>query len=302
MNPEPALPTTDAPSSGGVITASYRRDDVLRAGNQAFRRVKCLGLGAMGEAYEVDHPSLGVRRVLKLLQPDLARNSPHLIKRFSRESRCLAKLQQLGIAETQRSPGRAAAKKGEDVFDIHARAMAIAQRVAMRRAMTRSIALSGLPPPTERLEGSPRPHVSELLDGTSQKWQGQSASSQEQASRAAESAPVTRASSPGVGFALPPVGPGGTLPLAAALGAVQKQASAVSIAHASGPSEPPRAPSQTSQSSGSASEAVRGAQPSVAAKRRAASRRRIALNMGLGALVAALILVVVYYLVIRRGQ
>ncbi len=92
MSPSPALPTPDVGSSSRTLTASYRKGELLRAGNQAFRLVKCLGLGAMGEVYEVDDQNLGVRRVMKLLRHELAQNMPHLVERFSRESRCLAKL------------------------------------------------------------------------------------------------------------------------------------------------------------------------------------------------------------------
>ena len=74
------------------------------------------------------------------------------------------------------------------------------------------------------------------------------------------------------------------------------------MAHAGRVSEPPPAPSQRAQASGSAAEAVRGAQASMAAKHRAALRLRMGLNMVLGALVAALILAVAYYLGIRSGQ
>jgi len=75
-----------------VVRASFRAGDVLRAGNQAFRITKCLGLGAMGEAYEVEDQNLGVTRVVKLLRPELAMASGQFVDRFLREGRCLAKL------------------------------------------------------------------------------------------------------------------------------------------------------------------------------------------------------------------
>lgn len=92
MSPTPAAPTHDVPSSGAVLRASYKKGEILRAGNQAFRLVKCLGLGAMGEVYEVEDQNLGVTRVVKLLRPELVHTKPHLVERFSREGRCLAKL------------------------------------------------------------------------------------------------------------------------------------------------------------------------------------------------------------------
>lgn len=92
MNAAASPVPNDPPSSGAVVRASYQKGEVLRAGNQAFRVTRCLGLGAMGEVYEVEDQNLGVTRVMKLLRSELAQSRPHLVDRFLRESRCLAKL------------------------------------------------------------------------------------------------------------------------------------------------------------------------------------------------------------------
>ena len=90
MPPSPA--GQNEPSSASLVTASYKKGEILRAGNQAFRLTRCLGLGAMGEVYEVEDQNLGVTRVMKLLRPELVHARPHLVDRFIRESRGLAKL------------------------------------------------------------------------------------------------------------------------------------------------------------------------------------------------------------------
>ena len=80
-------------SSSGRSGATYGRGDVLRAGPQAFRVLRCLGIGAMGEVYEVEDQNLGVTRVVKLLLPEIARAHSGLVDRFVREAKVLAKLQ-----------------------------------------------------------------------------------------------------------------------------------------------------------------------------------------------------------------
>lgn len=91
------LSTTSPASSIDVSPsrsrANYRRGDLLRAGPQAFRVLRCLGIGAMGEVYEVEDQNLGVTRVLKLLLPEIAQAHASLVDRFVREAKVLAKLQ-----------------------------------------------------------------------------------------------------------------------------------------------------------------------------------------------------------------
>ncbi len=72
--------------------ATFRTGELFRSGGQAFRVVKCLGIGAMGEVYEVEDQNLGISRVIKLLAPILAQTAPHLVARFLRESKVLAKI------------------------------------------------------------------------------------------------------------------------------------------------------------------------------------------------------------------
>ena len=72
--------------------ATFRTGELFRSGGQAFRVVKCLGIGAMGEVYEVEDQNLGIPRVIKLLAPHLAHSAPHLVARFLRESKVLAKI------------------------------------------------------------------------------------------------------------------------------------------------------------------------------------------------------------------
>ncbi len=90
-----AAPPDSPPSSAspGASGATYGSGDVLRSGNQAFRVLRCLGIGAMGEVYEVEDHNLGVRRVLKLLLPEIAKARPPLVERFVREAKVLAMLQ-----------------------------------------------------------------------------------------------------------------------------------------------------------------------------------------------------------------
>lgn len=106
--PSPATPATnDPPSSAAVVRPSFHKNEVLRAGNQAFRITKCLGLGAMGEVYEVEDQNLGITRVMKLLRPQLTMSQPRLVDRFLRESRCLAKLRHpsvVSVALSDRLP------------------------------------------------------------------------------------------------------------------------------------------------------------------------------------------------------
>lgn len=106
MSPSPAHAIPEPPSSG-VVHASFKKGEILRAGNQAFRLTRCLGLGAMGEVYEVEDQNLGVTRVMKLLRPDLSATRPHLVDRFLREARCLAKLRHpsvVGVVLADRLP------------------------------------------------------------------------------------------------------------------------------------------------------------------------------------------------------
>jgi serine/threonine-protein kinase len=86
-------PASSSDSSSARSGATYGRGDVLRAGPQAFRVLRCLGIGAMGEVYEVEDQNLGVTRVVKLLLPEIARAHAGLVDRFVREAKVLAKLQ-----------------------------------------------------------------------------------------------------------------------------------------------------------------------------------------------------------------
>ena len=86
-------PASSSDSSSARSGATYARGDVLRAGPQAFRVLRCLGIGAMGEVYEVEDQNLGVTRVVKLLLPEIARAHAGLVDRFVREAKVLAKLQ-----------------------------------------------------------------------------------------------------------------------------------------------------------------------------------------------------------------
>lgn len=56
-----------------------------------YRILRALGRGGMGEVYEAEHVSLGLRYALKLLPPDLA-GLPEALDRFRREAHVMAQL------------------------------------------------------------------------------------------------------------------------------------------------------------------------------------------------------------------
>ena len=57
-----------------------------------YRLVRLLGRGGMGEVYEAEHTTLGLRYALKLLPEDFA-SRPGALERFRREARVMAQLQ-----------------------------------------------------------------------------------------------------------------------------------------------------------------------------------------------------------------
>ena len=89
MNPDPldfekTMNIATAKRDGGY---SYVEDDVLGQ----YRIVHSLGRGGMGEVYEVEHQTLGLRYALKLLATDFS-TSPEALERFRREARVMAQL------------------------------------------------------------------------------------------------------------------------------------------------------------------------------------------------------------------
>ena len=61
-----------------------------------YRIVRTLGRGGMGEVYEVEHETLGLRYALKLLPEEFAGQAGAL-ERFRREARVMAQLQHPNI-------------------------------------------------------------------------------------------------------------------------------------------------------------------------------------------------------------
>ncbi len=79
----PELPADGTPLPAGSLLGQYRLDEVI-------------GEGAMGRIYKATHLHLDRTLAIKVLAPNLARDA-HLVQRFHREARALAKLQHPNI-------------------------------------------------------------------------------------------------------------------------------------------------------------------------------------------------------------
>jgi hypothetical protein len=75
-----------------MLKATYAAGDVIRGPGVAFRVRRVLGVGGMGEVYEVDDNNLGVTAVLKMLRPEVATDHPSVVRRFTNEAKVLAKV------------------------------------------------------------------------------------------------------------------------------------------------------------------------------------------------------------------
>ena len=62
-----------------------------------YKIVRFLGIGGMGQVYEVHHQTLGTRHALKLINPDLLQFGEDLLKFFRKEARVMAQLNHPGI-------------------------------------------------------------------------------------------------------------------------------------------------------------------------------------------------------------
>ncbi len=58
-----------------------------------YKIIRLLGRGGMGEVYEAEHTTLGLRYAMKLLPADFAAR-PGALERFRREARVMAQLHQ----------------------------------------------------------------------------------------------------------------------------------------------------------------------------------------------------------------
>jgi len=68
-------------------------ESILRPGKrfEAYKVVRLLGRGGMGEVDEVEHGDLGTRHALKLIHPDIV-GQPGSGERFAREAKVMALL------------------------------------------------------------------------------------------------------------------------------------------------------------------------------------------------------------------
>jgi len=75
------------------LSEHEKQQNLLRSGEMfgQYRVVRLLGRGGMGEVYEAEHTTLGLRFALKLLPPDFAIQAGSL-ERFRREARVMAQL------------------------------------------------------------------------------------------------------------------------------------------------------------------------------------------------------------------
>ncbi len=60
-----------------------------------YRIIRLLGRGGMGEVYEAEHTTLGLRYALKLLPADFAAR-PNALERFRQEARVMGQLHHAG--------------------------------------------------------------------------------------------------------------------------------------------------------------------------------------------------------------
>lgn len=72
---------------------------VFKAGDYfgQYKIIRFLGIGGMGQVYEVHHQTLGTRHALKLINPDLLQLGEDLLKFFRKEARVMAQLNHPGI-------------------------------------------------------------------------------------------------------------------------------------------------------------------------------------------------------------
>jgi len=87
------------------------RGSVLQPGEvfEAYKVIRLLGRGGMGEVYEVEHRDLGTRHALKLIHPDIVDRSGSG-ERFAREAKVMAQLKHPNIVHVddfRQSGGRA---------------------------------------------------------------------------------------------------------------------------------------------------------------------------------------------------
>ncbi|MDQ7823214.1 MAG: serine/threonine-protein kinase [Candidatus Eremiobacteraeota bacterium] len=72
---------------GYVLVPDFKKDAVIGK----YRVLECLGTGGMGQVFLVDHLGLNVKRVIKVIRPDLLAN-PSVRERFHQEAEAAARL------------------------------------------------------------------------------------------------------------------------------------------------------------------------------------------------------------------
>lgn len=85
----PAFPATSATLPAPVPIAPP--DPLVGQTVDRYEIVRCIGRGAMGAVYEVRHSTLGKRRAMKLIHPELAQ-VPEFLSRFAQEARACSVL------------------------------------------------------------------------------------------------------------------------------------------------------------------------------------------------------------------
>jgi serine/threonine protein kinase len=83
------------------LTAEYQPRDTIHGSSDAYKVVRVLGSGGMGDVYEVEDRNLGKRFVLKIIRAKHSERKD-LIKRFELEARALGRLNHPNIVEILR--------------------------------------------------------------------------------------------------------------------------------------------------------------------------------------------------------